>query len=95
MKAIRTRYRAASRDYVATDCDGNRAVIPARGQYVGAHRAAAVALILEMGWEPVVIASGVLKHGEEVHVMLPRMGEAAMREVVRAGTGTLFLVEAR
>ena len=75
MKAIRTRYRGVSRTYVATDGDGNRVVIPEPDRTANtrdAHRAAAVALIRRMDWEPAVIASGWSHAGEWVHVMLTR-----------------------
>lgn len=97
MKAIRTRYRGVSRTYVATDGDGNRVVIPEPDRTANtreAHRAAAVALIRKMDWAPVVIASGGLRDGEQVHVMLPAMPEPDRLELARVSNGALYPVEA-
>lgn len=94
MKAIRTKWMPAQNYVRATDGDGNTAKVSAFGDATDKHRAAAMALIRKMDWAPVVIASGWLRDGEQVHVMLPAMREPDRLELARVTGGALYPVEA-
>ena len=73
MKAIQTEYLGHANDrgsrIKASDDDGNTAIVPYDYESENPHREAAVALIHEMGWNPVSIVQGQLKHGD-VFVLL-------------------------
>jgi hypothetical protein len=69
VKAITTRYLSPTMHragrIVATDLDGNRAIVPAEGgfPYDNAHRAAAVALCQRMGWPGAeTLVGGAIPH---------------------------------
>jgi hypothetical protein len=73
VKAIQTRYlrptNCRGSRIKASDYDGNAITVPYDYGSVNPHREAAVALIHKMGWVPVTIVQGQLKHGD-VFVLL-------------------------
>lgn len=91
MKAILTKLSADGERMIARDGDGNRVSIPKPDQMTEWHRDAAIALVRKMGWAPVVFATGWVRAGEWVHVMLPRCTDRAM--LLRLGCGDITEVE--
>ena len=75
MKAIQTQLSEDGERMLAKDGDGNRISIPKPEQMSEWHREAAIALVRRMNWAPVVLASGWIRSGQWVHVMLPRLPE--------------------
>lgn len=73
MKAIQTKYfgptNCRGSRIKASDDDGNAVTVPYDYGSENPHREAAVALIHKMGWVPVSIVQGQLKHGD-VFVLL-------------------------
>ena len=68
MKAIQTKYfgptNCRGSRIKASDDDGNTVTVPYDYGSENPHREAAVALIHEMGWNPVSIVQGQLKDGD-------------------------------